>query len=169
MLAIKAAASSTVPAAVTLLLLSRKDKHGFNWGQRVLIRFASARSKRHGSHLYRSGPLGRTPWGRYQLPGISARSRLWEAADSYGRPFALLHMPTTNHYTVVIECQPDGAALVDLGSHKLRGLSREEQVFELTERSLVLKPEPAPTPLDLPLPGPIAAATRGFFVGMAKV
>jgi len=107
------AAVALIPAAITLLLLSRKDRHGFNWGQRLLVRFASARSKRHGSHLYRSGPLGRTPWGRYQLPGVSARSRLWEAMDSYGRPFALLHIPTTNHYTVVIECQPDGAALVD--------------------------------------------------------
>ena len=107
------AAAAAVPAGLVLLLLSRKDKHGFNWGQRLLIRFGSARSKRHGSNLYRSGPLGRTPWGRYQLPGVTARSRLWEATDSYGRPFALVHMPTTNHYTVVIDCQPDGAALVD--------------------------------------------------------
>jgi hypothetical protein len=33
--------------------------------------------------------------------------------DSYGRPFAMIVMPTTAHYTVVMECGADGAALVD--------------------------------------------------------
>jgi hypothetical protein len=38
---------------------------------------------------------------------------LSEWSDSYGRPFALLHLPATNHFTVVIAAEPDGAALVD--------------------------------------------------------
>jgi hypothetical protein len=94
-------------------LLTSRDRHHRNRGQRMLTRIAWARGKRSGSHLYRSGPLGRTPWGRYQLPGLAARSELSEWRDSYGRPFALIRVPQTNHYTVVVETQPDGAALVD--------------------------------------------------------
>ena len=108
-----AAAITVLPVAAALGLLSMKDKHGRNAGQRVTTRLVWGRAKRRGSRLYRSGPLGRTPWGSHQLPGLAARSRLFEAKDSYGRPFALVYMPQTNHYTVVLETQPDGASLVD--------------------------------------------------------
>jgi len=108
-----AAAITAGPVAATLGLLSMTDKHGRNAGQRLATRVGWGRAKRRGSRLYRSGPLGRTPWGSHQLPGLAARSRLIEARDSYGRPFALVYVPQTNHYTVVLETQPDGASLVD--------------------------------------------------------
>src|SRR2546426_183805 len=45
--------------------------------------------------------------------GLAASSRLHEAHDAYGRPFALLTVPATNHHTVVLTCNADGASLVD--------------------------------------------------------
>lgn len=102
-----------VLTATALALLSLPDRHNLTAGQRILTHVAWAARKRRGTTLYRSGPLSRVPWGSFQLPGVAARSRLFEACDSYGRPMAIIHMPTTNHFSVVISCQPDGAALVD--------------------------------------------------------
>ena len=49
----------------------------------------------------------------YQLPGLAAKSTLYEFTDSYNRPFALLHVPATSHFTVIFSTEPDGASLVD--------------------------------------------------------
>jgi len=98
---------------VLLLLLHVRDRHHRNALQRVAARAGHRRARSSGASLYRSGPLGRTPWGTYQLPGLAAASRLSEWRDSYGHPFALLHVPATGHFTVVLACDPDGAALVD--------------------------------------------------------
>jgi hypothetical protein len=96
-----------------LLTLLLHDRHGKTVLQRMAVRGGWRRTRAAGAHLYRSGPLGRTPWGAFQLPGLAARSELVEARDSFDRPFALLHMPTTNHYTIVLGTEPDGASLVD--------------------------------------------------------
>ncbi|SDI70256.1 hypothetical protein SAMN04488693_11924 [Arthrobacter subterraneus] len=98
---------------ILLLLLTIKDKHGQTVIDRVGIRTVFARSRRKGTNLYRSGPLGVTDWGMFQLPGIASKSRLYEFKDSYNRPFAMLHMPTTGHFTVIFSTEPDGASLVD--------------------------------------------------------
>ncbi|WP_233515465.1 SCO6880 family protein [Marinitenerispora sediminis] len=98
---------------VLLLAVLVKDKHDRNLLTRMTVRIAWWNTRSKGAHLYRSGPLGRTPWGTFQLPGLAAPSRLSEHTDSYGRPFALLYVPATGHYTVVIGTEPDGAALVD--------------------------------------------------------
>ncbi|RJK92542.1 hypothetical protein D5H78_18880 [Vallicoccus soli] len=94
-------------------LLVFKDRHGRSGLVRIAGRVAAWRVRSAGAHLYRSGPLSRVPWGTFQLPGLLAASRLSEWRDSYGRPFALLHVPATNHYSVVLATEPDGAALVD--------------------------------------------------------
>lgn len=99
--------------AAMLATLVIHDRHGKTVLQRLAVRIGWRRTRARGAHLYRSGPLGRNPWGTFQLPGLAARSRLSEARDSYDRPFALLHMPTTNHHTVVFGTEPDGAQLVD--------------------------------------------------------
>lgn len=98
---------------VVVATLVVRDKHGRALAQRAGIRAGWARSRHSGAHLYRSGPLGRTPWGVNQLPGLAAPSRLSEHLDSYGRPFALVYVPATSDYTVVIATEPDGASLVD--------------------------------------------------------
>nr|WP_187279058.1 SCO6880 family protein [Streptomyces lavendulae] len=90
-----------------------KDRHGRNLLQRSLARFAWRRGRSAGQHIYRSGPLGTTAHGTFRLPGLAASSSVYEAEDSYGRPFGLIAVPSTGHYTAVFECGADGAALVD--------------------------------------------------------
>jgi len=108
-----AALGVLVAVASFLALLLLHDRHGRSGLQRLSTRIGWWRARKAGANLYRSGPLGHTPWGVFQLPGLAAASRLSEWADSYGRPFALLHVPRTSHYTVVLAAEPDGASLVD--------------------------------------------------------
>ncbi len=96
-----------------LLTVSVKDKHGQSLLMRATTRVGWMATKSKGSNIYRSGPLGRAEWGTTQLPGLAAGSRLTEWRDSYNRPFALVQVPNTSDFTVVIGTEPDGAALVD--------------------------------------------------------
>jgi hypothetical protein len=116
------------------LVTLRPDPHGQTPLQRVGVRLGRRRARAGRSHLYHSGPLGRVPYGTYQLPGLLAASQLSEARDAYERPFAVLCHPWVGHLTVVIETEPDGAALVDQPQvdqwvahygHWLAGLSQE--------------------------------------------
>ncbi len=96
-----------------LLLLVLKNADGRSVLSRASNRIGWFSTRSRGSHLYRSGPLGRTEWGTYQLPGVAAATRLSEHTDSYGRPFALVYTPVSKTYAVVIGTEPDGASLVD--------------------------------------------------------
>lgn len=98
---------------LSLIPLLMRDKHGRNGLQWGTARASWAKGVSSGQHLYRSGPLGRVPLGTCKLPGLLAGSKLYEAQDAYGRPFAHLHVPSTNHHTVVLTCNADGASLVD--------------------------------------------------------
>jgi len=102
-----------VSFAVLLAPLAVKDRHGRTLMQRGAVRLAWWRTTKSGGHLYRSGPLGRSGYGTCELPGLAAESKLTEARDGYGRPFAMVTTPATGHHAVVISCNPDGAALVD--------------------------------------------------------
>ena len=104
---------SMTAVGAALLMLMTKDKHGQSSLQRLSTRIGWQRAKMARHNVYRSGPLGRTAWGKFQLPGLAAASQLSEYQDSYGRPFALLFYPSTRHFTVVINAEPDGASLVD--------------------------------------------------------
>ena len=106
------AVAFTIMAGV-LASVAVRDQHGSSILDRTTRRIAHRAAVRRGAHLYRSGPLGVTPWGTCQLPGLAAPLRLSEHHDAYGRPFALVGSPATGTYTVVIACEPDGAALVD--------------------------------------------------------
>ena len=108
-----AAFLTAVVFAAAILLLVTRDSHGRSVLSRTATRVGWLSARSRGSHLYRSGPLGRTEWGTYQLPGIAAATRLSEHSDSYGRPFALVYTPVTKTYAVVIGTEPDGASLVD--------------------------------------------------------
>lgn len=99
--------------ALFLLAVAAKDKHGQSLLTRVGRSLGWASTKARGANLYRSGPLGFAEWGTTQLPGLAAGTRLTEWRDSYSRPFALLQIPSTGDYTIVIGTEPDGAALVD--------------------------------------------------------
>ncbi len=104
-------AAAVLGAALLVILI--KDPDGRNLLDRALARTAWWRARTAGSHLYRSGPLGRVPWGTCQLPGLGAALTLSEHHDSYDRPFALVHSPAAGTYTVVLATTPDGASLVD--------------------------------------------------------
>lgn len=99
--------------AVVMLVVTTKDSHGKSTLERAMTRGGWWVTRARGENVYRSGPLGRTPWGTCQLPGIAAATRLSESEDSYGRPFALIQSPATGTFSVVIGTEPDGAALVD--------------------------------------------------------
>jgi hypothetical protein len=105
-----------VLAGVLVLFLASlavRDRHGRSGLQRASTRAGWVRTRSSGANVYRSGPLAHAAWGTFQLPGLLASSRLSEWSDSYGRPFALLHTPSTADYTVVLAAEPDGASLVD--------------------------------------------------------
>jgi hypothetical protein len=95
------------------LVTLRPDPHGQTPLQRAGATLGWRRARVAGADLYRSGPLGRTPYGTFQLPGLLATSHLSEAVDVLERPFAVLVHPAAQHLTVVLETEPDGAALVD--------------------------------------------------------
>ena len=99
--------------AAILATVAVKDKHGESGMIRMMNRMGWMFAKNRGSHLYRSGPLGFAEWGTAQLPGLAAGSRLTEHQDSYGRPFALIEVPSKNDFTIVLGAEPDGSALVD--------------------------------------------------------
>lgn len=100
-----------VVAAVVAMTVTR-DKHGLNVTDRAKERVRWWESRSSGANLYRSGPLGRTPWGTCQLPGIAAATRLTEFVDVYERPFAVISSPVGT-VSVVLASQPEGDSLVD--------------------------------------------------------
>ncbi|MGW6307398.1 SCO6880 family protein [Streptomyces niveus] len=108
-----AAVGLAVSLAMVTAALGLRDRHDRTAMQRGGVRLAWWRTTSSGGHLYRSGPLGRSGYGTCQLPGLAAASTLTEAQDGYGRPFAVITIPSTGHHTVVISCDADGAALVD--------------------------------------------------------
>jgi hypothetical protein len=107
------AAAALVLLALSLVPLLLRDRHGRNGLQRGTARMAWWHGKSSGKNLYRSGPLGRTPYGTCQLPGLAAASTLTEFTDAHNRPFGLITVPSLNHHTVVLACDADGASLVD--------------------------------------------------------
>ena len=102
-----------VVLGLVLLVLLSKDRHGLSVLSRTSARMAWWSARSGGTHLYRSGPLGRALWGTYQLPGLASATRLSEHFDSYGRRFALVHTPAAGTYSIVLGTDPDGAGLVD--------------------------------------------------------
>lgn len=90
-----------------------RDRHGRTMLTRIGASLGWRQAESTGSHLYRSGPLGRTGHGTCTLPGLAAASELIEAQDSYGRKFAMLSYPSTNHHVAVLTTDADGASLVD--------------------------------------------------------
>ncbi|POM25752.1 hypothetical protein BTM25_01350 [Actinomadura rubteroloni] len=109
-----------IPALVVALILAAmltplmiQDRHGRTALQAATARISWWRGRSKGQHLYRSGPLSIVDRGSCRLPGLLARSRAVDALDSYGQPFAMVILPQVGHYTVVLECGADGAALVD--------------------------------------------------------
>lgn len=101
-----------VVVGMGLALVLIKDRHNLTLAARIGERAMWMKTKAKGSHIYRSGGAGVIPWGTHQLPGILARSKLFEFEDSYGRPFALVELPE-GYFSLVFRGEPDGQSLVD--------------------------------------------------------
>ncbi|MFE1286588.1 SCO6880 family protein [Streptomyces sp. NPDC058751] len=113
LVSLSAAIAVLVPVGLFLAPLALRTVDGRNVYQVLAIRVGWARRKSSGSHTYLSGPLSKRPGGRYQPPGLLARTRMHEGRDAYNRPFGVLHHPGRGLYTVVLACEPDGGSLVD--------------------------------------------------------
>ncbi|MET8865629.1 SCO6880 family protein [Nonomuraea sp. NPDC004580] len=114
MVSLKAAlVLAAVIAFVLTPMLLLRDRHGRTGLQIAVARLSWLRGRGRGRHLYRSGPLGLTHKGAFQLPGLAAGSHVVEATDSRGRAFGLIVVPATGHHTAVFEASVEGAALVD--------------------------------------------------------
>ncbi|WBB62013.1 hypothetical protein O7599_05590 [Streptomyces sp. WMMC500] len=98
---------------IALAPLAVKDRHGRTLLMRTVARAAWRRQVRTGAHLYRSGPLSHIGHGTCTLPGLAASSTVSEHRDAYGLPFAMITYPDSNHYVVALNCDADGASLVD--------------------------------------------------------
>jgi hypothetical protein len=109
---IAAAGIGVVITAVTIPLAIRTvdGRSGFSV---LAVRAGWARRRLAGETAYVSGPLSREPGGRFRPPGLLARLEMLEGRDVYHRPFGVLHDPRLNTYTIALECDPDGGALVD--------------------------------------------------------
>lgn len=103
---------SVLTVAVTAPLLHR-DAHDRHTWMNLGARVAFGLRRRAGSTVYRSGPAGNTPDGKCRLPGLMAASELTEHVDAYGQPFALLAVPATHHYSVVLSAAPADHQLMD--------------------------------------------------------
>ena len=108
-----AAALVVLLIAVAVGLTVAKDKHGMTLAERLVRRLGWWNTRYTGANIYRAGPTGMVPGATNQLPGISARSRVTEHTDAYGRPFALIEVPQKGHFTVVLGSEPDGGGMVD--------------------------------------------------------
>lgn len=76
-------------------------------------RIRHRRADRHGYSTLAQGPVGLVSHGSLSLPGLMADSHLYEAQDGYGVPFAMIHHAAADHYSVVIEADPDGVVGLD--------------------------------------------------------
>jgi hypothetical protein len=113
MLVSRVAALVWAGVAVAVLVPVSIRRDGRSGWSRLVAQVAWARGRRRRQHLYRSGLVGVVPGGRHTLPGVGARTELLETVDAYDRPMGMLHVASTGHWTVVLRCDADGAALVD--------------------------------------------------------
>jgi len=94
-----------------LVWRSRADRNGWQ----VLAAKCSWRiGRRRRQHLYASSLTGPISFGAARLPGLLASSRLLSAITAHGEQFALIHLPSTKHFAVLIRCDPEGSQLVDV-------------------------------------------------------
>lgn len=71
-------------------------------------RMRFARGERKGYASLAQGPTGTVSHGALPLPGLMAGAELLQAEDGYGEPFAMIHHTAVDHYSVVIDTEPEG-------------------------------------------------------------
>ncbi len=109
-----------IPALVTLAIvlvaigpIAYRNRAGRNGWQILTANVMWFIGVRKRQNIYRSGVAGPESYGSHRLPGLLAPSKIYEAIDANGQPFALIHLPSTRHYSVIMQCEPEGSQLVD--------------------------------------------------------
>ncbi|MEW2383662.1 SCO6880 family protein [Micromonospora sp. NPDC047707] len=119
-----------------------------------------ARSRRH--HIYVSGVASKVT-AAHQLPGVLARSEVYEVETGRSGVVAVVVVPQSRHYTVTLRCAPEGMDLVDQAvidarvghlASWLAALSREPQLVQAQDTV-----EPTPDP-GTRLAAEVAATSR---------
>ena len=91
-----------------------QNRAGRNGWQVLAAKTAWRAGRRRRQHLYSSSLTGPISFGSARLPGLLASSRMLSAITAHGERFALIHLPSTKHFAVVIRCDPEGSQLVDV-------------------------------------------------------
>ncbi|HLS72702.1 MAG TPA: SCO6880 family protein [Actinomycetaceae bacterium] len=81
--------------------------------QRMGLALSGSRARSTGRNRLIAGPAGRTPDGTFRLPGIAAQSEVKDYQTAFGLPFAVVAIPSTDHYSVVLEAHPTGNDVID--------------------------------------------------------
>lgn len=87
------------------------DGQGFYTKRISKMRFNRAEKKK--TNVLVQGLTGFIPDGECRLPGVAAKVRLTTERDVHGREFALIHWPTSDLYSVAINCFPTGNSGLD--------------------------------------------------------
>lgn len=109
-----AAGACTVLVLAALAPLVWRNRAGRNGWQVLVAKTAWRAGRRRRQHLYASSLVGPVSFGAARLPGLLASSRMLSAITAHGEQFALIHLPSTQHFAVVIRCDPEGSQLVDV-------------------------------------------------------
>lgn len=102
-----------VVSVVVIAPLALRTRDGRTLYERWWLFRAKRRDVKAGRAVLSQGPAGMVPDGKCRLPGLLAQSELFEGVDALGSPFGVLYVPTTGHYSIVIEGAATGMDLVD--------------------------------------------------------
>ncbi|MEE1652165.1 SCO6880 family protein [Brachybacterium sp. J144] len=102
-----------VVCAVLMAPAAIRVRHGRTLYQRLGLGLAGRRARASGANRLVAGPAGRTADGTFRLPGIAAQSEVSDHLTAFGLPFAVVRIPSTDHYSVVLEAHPTGNDVVD--------------------------------------------------------
>jgi len=100
--------------ALTVVIVSKRDKHGLCILDRIEERARFQVEKRRRRNVFRGGALSvaKRSSGKLEPPGYLGRLRLVDAQDAWRRPFTMVRHPG-GQLTVVMALAPSGAGLVD--------------------------------------------------------
>jgi hypothetical protein len=87
-------------------------RHGRTGAQALAARIMWWRGRRRRQHLYLTG-LASPVSLSHRLPGILAKSQLWEVETGLREPLGVVVIPQSRHYSISLSCQTDGMDLVD--------------------------------------------------------
>lgn len=102
-----------VPGEGIVVWLARRDRQNRNSLEKHVEKHAARVARSSGRSLWRSGLLSPVDGGVTSLPGVLSKVELVEALDGFGEPFAVVHHGFTGEWSLMLACQPQGAALVD--------------------------------------------------------